>query len=110
MLGWEIFVYRRAAAESQDKREGVLVARWMTEAFGGLDWADNLVASKQALDLGGSGYPSRYSIPAGVLLTLLSHGFPSARPGWTSNLLMDRAALASCSSEEELEVEAWDQS
>lgn len=70
--------------------------------------------------LGGDGYPVKYTIPAATLLSIISSGPPKHNggwvigedyvlpPGWTSKAKIDRAALAQCSPEEELLIEAWD--
>ncbi|HSB61423.1 MAG TPA: hypothetical protein VLI67_06870 [Vicinamibacteria bacterium] len=111
-------VFRNVSGESLER---VLVARWMTGVFG-LRWIDDLVKARKAVDLGGNGYPCRYSIAAGVLRPVISNGLPPnesppvigadyALPGgWSSELKVDAAALSECRSEEELLIEAWDQS
>lgn len=120
MLGWEVFVYRQIRTP-QGEPGKILLARWMT-GLNGLDWLEDLVKTNRAVDLGGDGYPCRYSIAAGVLSPVLSRGLPAhdgppvigddyALPaGWNGDLKADHAALASRPSEEQLLVEAWDQS
>lgn len=114
MLGWDVLVFREVVGSPK------AIARWETGVFG-LDWLDDLVKADKAIDLGGNGYPNRYSVTAGILLPLLAEGLPSNRsplvigddysrpPGWNGHLEMDPAALA-CSGDERLVVEAWDQS
>ena len=64
MFGWHISVYRQtnaslspAAAESaKDTR----LAVWQT-GLSGLNWLNELVQAGKAVNLGGNGYPSRYT-------------------------------------------------
>jgi hypothetical protein len=70
MLAWEVFVFSDKAAKSED-----LIVRWMTSVLG-LSWLDQLVEEGKASDLGGNGYPNRYSITAGVLFPILNKGLP----------------------------------
>lgn len=116
MLGWYVLIRREGADSAQDPP----VARWETSVFG-LDWLNDLVKADKAVDLGGNGYPNRYSVAAGVLLPILTKGLPANRsplvvgddyvlpPGWNGQLTIDPGALA-YSADERLIIEAWDQS
>lgn len=118
MLGWEVFVYRHRAT---NPGEGLLVGRWMTGIFG-LKWIDELVKAQRAVDLGGNGYPCRYSMAASTFMSVVTNGLPShdtppvigedyALPaGWNSEPELNMAVLAECGRDEELVIEAWDQS
>ena len=118
MLGWGVHVYRGLAGNPSTR---IRVARWRTGIFG-LTWIDDLVKTGKAMDLGGSGYPSRYSMPAGVFLSVISKGLPPTESpavigddyvlpsGWNGEIEVDVAALSECGNEEELLIEAWDQS
>jgi hypothetical protein len=118
MLGWEVFVYRRGKS---DPGEGLLVGRWMTGLFG-LGWLHDLVKAQEAIDLGGNGYPCRFSIPAAKFMSAMANGPPPhdsppvigqnyALPaGFNSEPGLDLAALAECADDETLIIEAWDQS
>jgi hypothetical protein len=73
----------------------------------GLSWPDELVKRGKAIDLGGNGYPLKYSAIAECVIPHIgredefSHelfGKPAA----------DRVALAQCRLDEWLIVEAWD--
>jgi hypothetical protein len=121
MLGWDVMVFRKIPRPQPEKAEELLLARWATGVFG-LKWLDDLVRSNRAVDLGGNGYPSRYSIAAGVLLPVISRGLPanssplvvgedySLPPGWNGKLEIDAEKFSACPSEEQLIIEAWDQS
>lgn len=113
MLGWEVFVTRQG--------DGALVARWKTSLFG-LKWLRELVAQHKAVDLGGNGYPNRFSIAAGVLLPILGAELPPNQspvvfgddyaipPGWSGDVALNAEVAAACDPHEQLMVEAWDQS
>jgi hypothetical protein len=121
MLGWEVFVSRQETESSLEKQDEVLLARWTT-GIRGLDWIDDLIKADKATDLGGNGYPFRYSSTAGVLLPILTGGLPPNSspavigddyvlpPGWNGNIELDLAKWSDCPSEERLVIEAWDQS
>ena len=112
MLGWEIFV----------KRGDEKVASWMTGVWG-TTWLRELVKEGKAKDLGvNSGYPHAFSVKASVLLPLISKEIPEAGDGlvigddyvapsgknW--DIAFDKDKLLSCSPDEDLLIEAWDQS
>lgn len=118
MLGWDVFVYRPVAGAKDDR---VLLARWSTSVFG-LSWIDDLVKQGRAEDLGGDGYPCRYSARADVLLPVLRAGLPrNASPlvigeegvspaGWSGGVEFHEDRVATCPGDVVLLVEAWDQS
>jgi hypothetical protein len=66
MLGWHISVYRQADGGTEpatsETSPGTRLAVWQT-SFDGLRWLDELAAEGKALDLGGNGYPTRYTAP-----------------------------------------------
>lgn len=117
MLGWDVFVHRRRATDPAD---GLLIGRWTTGVFG-LKWLDDLVATQEALDLGrNGGYPCRYSMRAATFRSAIAKEAPPTEPrpllpfevlppGWISPGV-DRAALSGCVPDDELVIEAWDQS
>ncbi len=112
MLGWEIFVFSVADKSSS-------IANWMT-GMSGLHWIDELVREGNAIDLGGNGYPCRYSITAGAMLSIVQAGLaPDNSPsvlsddhvllrGWNGDAFL--AKLAGYCADEILIIEAWDQS
>jgi hypothetical protein len=114
MLGWEVFVYRPTTPD-------VCIARWMTSVFG-LDWLDQLVKGNKATDLGGNGYPNKYEIAAGVLLPIIKAGLPAndsplvigddylLPDGWSGDIDWNQQEALACHSNDQLVVEAWDQS
>ena len=125
MLGWIISVYRQTdestSPATAGSPEGELLGEWQTGADG-LDWIDELVQEDKALNLGGGGYPSRYTVIAKHLIPRIVDGPPGARSTWiceVSDVLTDRwagttrvdqAATGDYSPDEWLIVKAWDQS
>jgi hypothetical protein len=116
MLGWEFFVTSQSHAG-----EPPSLASWRA-GLGGTEWLDDLVSKGLATDLGGDGYPNRYSVPAGVLVAVLTNGIPKhggplvlgddyvLPSGWTADARIDIARMRSIDPCEVLVVEAWDQS
>ena len=112
MLGWEVFVY----PEGDESKK---IARWKTSVYG-LAWIDELVNTGQAIDLGGNGYPIRYSVMAGILVSILKDGLPGNESplvvgddytipkGWNDQLHIGN--LLEYPPDQVLIVEAWDQS
>ncbi len=117
MLGWDVRVYWQA----NDRAEPILLARWSTGAFG-LSLLDKLVDEKKADDLGGDGYPCRYSVAAWVLLPILMAGLPANQSppvigedyvmpaGYNGALELHKGEIRRCPADAQLIVEAWDQS
>jgi hypothetical protein len=97
------------------------VAVWQT-GLGGLDWLDDLVKAGKAIDLGGNGYPNRYTAMVEYLVPMIVDGPPRARTPWVSGdsdiltakwegkTVVDRAVAAQCRPDEWLLVVAWDES
>lgn len=126
MLGWHISVYKQhdgrgASPATFDSPTGDRLAVWQT-GLGGTDWIDALVRAGAAVDLGGNGYPLRYTATAREALPRVLEGPPGARANWflgASDILteawagttvIDEAASAACRQDEWLLVEAWDES
>jgi hypothetical protein len=125
MLGWHISVYRQrdggAAPATETSPEGPRLAVWQTGLWG-LQWIDALVAAGKAIDLGGNGYPCRYTATAEHLVPPIMEGPPQARATWlhdASDILtdkwegqtvIDRAVADGCRPDEWLLVVAWDES
>ena len=117
MLGWEVYIRRKNESESNDPRDDI--AKWNTSVYG-LYWIDDLVNTGDAINLGGNGYPNRYSIKAGLFRSILNKGIPShnSRPiigedyylpaGYNSPLQVNNDILNKCPDYEELIVTAWD--
>ena len=125
MLGWNIGIYRQAdngaSPATADSPTGTRLAVWQT-GLGGLDWINELVKAGQAINLGGYGYPCRYTATAENLLPRIIEGPPGARSAWSFGLydrltekwegktVIDRTAAADCRPDERLLIEAWDES
>lgn len=124
MIGFQVRIYRLqagASPELDDPDEDLLFATWMT-GFRGLDWIEALVKQGRAVDLGGDGYPFKYSATAAVLLPLLATGIPQSggplvigddyalSAGWAGDVKLDQAKVSQCSPHETLVIVAWDQS
>jgi len=120
MLGWEVFVLREKDSSTR-RTAGLWLASWETGLFG-LQWIDELVKQGKAADLGGNGYPNRYTTSANLLFPILMSGLPEnesppvvsddyALPaGWNSTLKLNSQQIAKCAEDEPLVIEAWDQS
>jgi hypothetical protein len=75
-----------------------------------------------ATDLGGNGYPKRYTLTASVFAAALKDGIPKHKGPdvfgddylllgvWTGNATIDLELIKALSPDELLEIEAWDQS
>jgi hypothetical protein len=65
MTGWHISVYRqtdkRASPATPASPRGERLAVWQT-GDGGLGWIYGLVKEGKAIDLGGNGYPHRFTV------------------------------------------------
>ncbi len=125
MLGWWIGVFRQAhggsAPADADTEPGSRLAVWQT-GWGGLDWLAELVKDGHAIDLGGNGYPSRFTAQCEQLRAQIEGGPPNANsvwaagvddiigPAWLGKTTIDKHAFDNCSADEWLLVEAWDES
>ena len=102
MLGWQVII---------SKGDDTLCS-WST-GIGGLEWLDELVKEGKAQDQGGNGYPNLYSAKAKEILTVLSEGAPKySGPTVIGDdyIKIDRSKLNNCSPDDQLTIEAWDQS
>jgi len=127
MLGWHVSVYRQpdgghspAAFESPS---GVRIAVWQAD-WKGLDWLEELVKDGKAIDLGGNGYPWRFTARAEHLVMRLQGGPPRANEtwlvpegsyfpdpkAWVGRTQVDQEGVQQCRPDEWLLVEAWDES
>ena len=119
MLGWDIFISRQrdggSAPATFEAETGAALERWSVHPWG-LGWADNLAKAGEAIDLGGNGYPMRYTAQAKVLrhsraipLRLVWNQAPQALAG-ASPPVARKPSVYDCPPDEWLVVEAWDQS
>jgi len=125
MLGWHISIYQQAGKGTSPATNaspvGKRLAGWQT-GLGGLRWIDELVKEDKAIDLGGNGYPSRYTAMAEHLIPHIKDGPPLAKKIWLSDegdilteewegrTVLDQAGIAHCRPEEWLVVEVFDES
>lgn len=125
MLGWHISVFRQADGGSlpagNDTREGARLAVWQA-GLDGIDWLRDLVAVGKAVDLGGNGYPFRFSAPAAHLMPRILEGPPFAHSvwivpagsvtteQWAGRTMIDCEQSAACPPDEWLLVVVWDES
>ena len=79
MLGWHISIYRQAdggaSPATTESIRSTRLAVWQT-GLGGLDWVQELVQAGKAIDLGGNGYPCRYTAAAENLIPRIEDGPP----------------------------------
>ena len=125
MRGWHISVHRQPDGGVTPARSespmGSRLAVWQADVWG-LDWVDELVKVEKAIDLGGDGYPLRYTALADYVFPQLRVDPPHARgtwivpagdvilPGWAGRTVIDNDAVRVCSPDESLLIEAWDES
>jgi hypothetical protein len=125
MLGWNIGIYRqiddREMPGTSESRQGTRLAVWQTGPDG-LGWLDELVKSGKAIDLGGDGYPFRYTAMAQYLIPEIIHEPPGANSRWIceptdilsekweGKTVVDHVEADCCDHGEWLLVEAWDES
>ena len=125
MLGWHISVYRLAdggqSPATPQSSMGARLAVWQT-GWRGLDWLNELVADGKCIDLGGNGYPNRYTATAEFLIPRILDSPPLANrvwsrdesdvvlPEWEGRTVIDVEKAKACPSNEWLLVEAWDES
>ena len=125
MIGWNIGVYRQtddgSLPATSESATGTRLAVWQT-GLSGLDWIMELVKAENAIDLGGNGYPCRYTATAGNLVPQIIVGPPGARAiwlfddhdvlteKWEGKTVIDQTVVSACRQDEWLLVEAWDES
>ena len=85
-LGWHISVYRQqndgSSPASFGAGQGPRLAVWQT-GLDGLRWLDDLVKQKNAIDLGGNGYPIEYTAMAGHIIPRIRDDPPEAKAVWS---------------------------
>ena len=123
MLGWTIFISRLPdgglVPAHADSMPGETLATWHT-GIGGTRWINSLVETSEAIDLGGNGYPLKYTAPAGLLLPHVVRGWPKipdapnddsfAMAYGHSTPIINSEEMERCTEGEWLLVEAWDAS
>ena len=115
MLGWQVIVKRGADNVGQS------LASWTT-GLGGLFWLDELVKQGLAQDLGGNGYPNKYSGHASVILPKIVPSLPSYEGnvvigddyvldgGENWAIQINQPKIDACNPDEKLFIEVWDKS
>ena len=111
MLGWQLYI---------KQEPDTLIASWCV-GLGGLDWLNDLVKRGLAQDLGGNGYPCKYSAKAEVILPKILPSPPineNAKITLGDNYILDskenwkvkinQEAVKNCNISETLTIEAWD--
>lgn len=133
MLGWFITVhrktFRRRRPASSTSGCGPRIAAWQG-GLDAIDWLEALVPDGSVIDLGGDGYPRRFTARAGAILPTVLGGPPEANErwvagahdrfiaepsdalgtGWLGATTVDRDQAATCTPDEWLVVEVWDES
>lgn len=125
MLGWHISIYRQSDGGSSpatpQSSKGTRLAVWQA-GLGGLEWLDALVKAGKAIDLGGDGYPCRYTALAEDIVPHIIETPPQARAvwmreptdivtdKWEGKTVVDRAVAGARHPDEWVLVEAWDES
>jgi hypothetical protein len=127
MLGWHVSVCRQPdgghSPATFESPEGARLAVWQTDVDG-LDWLIELAKQGKAIDLGGNGYPSRFTARAEHLLPHIVSGSFPANETWiipegsffpdptayVGKTQIDREGAEQCRSDEWLLVVVWDES
>ena len=120
MLGWRIIIYKKDGSGSVADRQ--TLASWLV-GLGGTDWLDQMVTEGKATLLGfNGGYPIKYSTTLQDLRPRLAtqpesyegpvvigedYIMPS---GWRDSMTHNSEVLSTCRPDEELIIDAWDQS
>ena len=119
MLGWWIVIEARAPEVPDPKDNSATLASWET-GLGGTTWLDDLCKQGKVTDLGGNGYPIRYSAFARDVTPWLNQGPPAYQgpnvigedyvlPGgrsWKVKIHRDR--IAACPPDQVVTIEVWD--
>ncbi len=124
MIGWNFSIYRKKTSRDIladiSTLEGPCLAEWQTGSDG-LNWIRLLVDEKKAIDLGGNGYPYRFTAPVKVLWPYINKP-PVALESWLyqptdiitsmwkGKTVVVKDELGRCTEEEWLVIEAWDES
>lgn len=111
MLGWQVHV--------KQESDG-LIASWCV-GIGGLDWLDELVKQGLAQNLGGNGYPCKYSAKADIILPKIVPSPPvnenakltlgddyiiDTKDSW--DIKINQEVARGCKPSDTLTIEAWD--
>jgi hypothetical protein len=95
------------------------IAKWREGGYGGVGWLDGMVESGRAINLGGNGYPFRYTAIAAFIIPNIINIHPRALEIWTNEELAtdlsesrfssvtNFCALRDCRFSEWLLIEAW---
>jgi hypothetical protein len=124
MLGWHINVFRTDALTHlvyDATIDETRLASWST-GIKGLDWLNKLANENKILNLGGNGYPYRYSAKASEILPIISSGIPTSNEPIIigddyvlhaheiRSLKLDALKISKCELYDHILIEAWDQS
>ena len=117
MLGWEVVVIKESEVDDISQ----YLIGWTT-GLGGLSWLDELVKQGLAQDLGGNGYPNKYSGQASIILPKIVPVLPNyegkfvigddyiLEGGENWEIRINQSKIDACSPDEKLLIEAWDRS
>ena len=115
MLGWQVFVINESDVDKKS------MISWST-GFDGLAWLDELVKQGLAQDLGGSGYPNKYSGKASIILPKIVPSLPSyegklvigddyvLEVGKNWEIKINQSKIDACEPDQQLTIEVWDMS
>lgn len=121
MLGWYIVIFVENSNIPIDRNTSTERTRLVSWATGvsGRNWLDELVYEDKATNLGGNGYPFKYSGKASSILPFIISG-PPPYEGKTVvvdyagkdiySLKIDEQKISQCHAEDKLIIEVWDQS
>ena len=121
MLGFFVEVHQQKDGgekpATMDSPLGTKLSLWAS-GMNGVDWLMDLAKAGKAIDLGGGGYPWRFTITVKELLVFLlnretqwTHDDKDfSRGPWGSKTFANSAGLDECKGDEWLIVDCWDES
>lgn len=114
MAWWDVLVYRQAGDRTTPAAlgdpTGVRLASWPA-ATEQTEWLDSLAATNaHAVNLGGDGYPNRYTVRADTMLPLIPPEPSQVLQSLSAHNALDWDAIESCPVDEWLIVDLWDSS
>jgi len=129
MLGFEVYIFPKShyiadpKVWEREERWKHLLAAWST-GLGGLKWIDDLVKKGEAIDLniGGEVLLCLYGTKLSTIKHVLKGNIPkpddppvigedyTLPSGFIGDVEIHESRIAECSEDEEIIIEAWDQS
>ena len=126
MMCWNISVYRQdndgASPATSESQHSSRIAIWQTKFYSDINWLKDLAKEGKAIDLGGDGYPNRFTATAEHIVPRIIPEPPGARAvwgldegdcvteEWEGRTVVDAALARQCRFDEWLLIVVWDES